>query len=63
MTSAFLPGMAHADPQSPEAIADMRDRIAQAVVTAVAAAGFQTEAPHRQVEFIVRNQYLLGRES
>src|SRR5271165_1306040 len=56
----LLPGMAHADPQSPEAIADMRDRIAQAVVTAVAPAEFQTQAAHRQIEFIVRNKYLLG---
>lgn len=51
-----IAGMADAQPQAPEVRADVRDDVAQAVVTAVTAAQFETGVTDRQIEFVVRDQ-------
>ena len=55
--------MADAEAQTPEAVADVRDRVAQAVVAAVPAAVLEAHAAHRQVELVVRHENLVGHDS
>src|ERR1700675_1255480 len=54
--------MADADAQTPEIFPEMRDRVAQTIVAAVAAPLLQTPAPHRQIKFVVRHQDLFRRD-
>ena len=49
--------MADAEPQAPEIRADVRDRVAQAVVTAGAAAELEAHFADRQIELVVHDQH------
>ena len=58
----FVAGMADAESQPPEILADVRNGVAQSVVAAVTAALLQAHAAHRQIEFVVRDEDVLRRD-
>ena len=61
MTCGLVAGMPDAEPQPPEVRAEMRDRVAQAVVAARAAGKLEAHVADRQVELVMHHQHFAGR--